>query len=51
MIALQAVRKTYGGRTYAVDAVDLTVERGELLVSLGESGLESPRLRRRPVAG
>jgi osmoprotectant transport system ATP-binding protein len=38
MITLQGVRKTYDGQTYAVDGVDLEVQRGELLVLLGESG-------------
>lgn len=38
MITLEAVRKTYDGETYAVNGVNLEVERGELLVLLGESG-------------
>lgn len=38
MIHLQAVRKTYDGQAFAVDGVDLQVQRGELLVLLGESG-------------
>jgi osmoprotectant transport system ATP-binding protein len=38
MITLEAVRKTYDGETFAVDGVNLEVERGELLVLLGESG-------------
>jgi osmoprotectant transport system ATP-binding protein len=38
MITLEGVRKSYDGRTFAVDGVDLEVRRGELLVLLGESG-------------
>jgi osmoprotectant transport system ATP-binding protein len=38
MITLSAVRKSYGGEAFAVDGVDLQVQRGELLVLLGESG-------------
>ena len=37
MIQLEAVTKRWGATT-VVDALDLTVERGELLVLLGESG-------------
>ncbi|MFG0330341.1 MAG: ABC transporter ATP-binding protein [Phycisphaerales bacterium] len=39
MIDLQAVRKSYDdGRSFAVDGVDLTIDPGELVVLLGESG-------------
>lgn len=39
MIELESVAKTYDqGRTWAVRRVDLSVERGALLVLLGESG-------------
>ena len=39
MITLEDVTKTFDdGRSYAVRGVDLTVERGRLLVLLGESG-------------
>ncbi len=39
MITLQGLRKSFdGGRTWAVDGVDLHVAEGELLVLLGESG-------------
>jgi len=39
MIELSDLRKTYdGGRTFAVDGVQLKVEAGELVVLLGESG-------------
>jgi len=39
MIELQSLRKSYDyGKTFAVDGVDLQVERGAFLVLLGESG-------------
>jgi osmoprotectant transport system ATP-binding protein len=39
MITLEKVRKSYDdGATFAVDGVDLRIEKGELVVLLGESG-------------
>jgi len=38
MITLSGVKKSYDGQTFAVDGVDLEIERGELVVLLGESG-------------
>ena len=38
MISLSKVSKTYGGETHAVRELDLEIEKGELLVLLGESG-------------
>ncbi len=39
MIRLEHIYKTFnGGRTVAVEDVDLVIERGELIVLLGESG-------------
>jgi osmoprotectant transport system ATP-binding protein len=39
MISIRNLRKSYdGGETFAVDSVDLDIEKRELLVLLGESG-------------
>jgi len=38
MIQIEKLSKRYGGRTWAVREIDLTVEQGELVVLLGESG-------------
>ena len=45
-IALRGVTKSYDGRTAAVDAVDLDIEHGELLVLVGPSGCGKSTLLR-----
>jgi ABC-type sugar transport system ATPase subunit len=37
-LVLESLRKTYGGGTLAVDGIDLSIERGDLVVLLGPSG-------------
>ncbi len=37
-LILDSLRKTYGGGTLAVDGIDLSIDRGELVVLLGPSG-------------
>ena len=37
-LVLDRLRKSYGGGTLAVDGIDLSIERGELVVLLGPSG-------------
>ena len=38
VVSLEGVRKTYDGKTYAVEQLDLTIEPGEFLALLGPSG-------------
>ncbi len=45
-IAIRGVTKTYDGRTLAVDAVDLAIADGELLVLVGPSGCGKSTLLR-----
>ena len=45
-IAIRGVTKSYDGRTRAVDAVDLDIADGELLVLVGPSGCGKSTLLR-----